>query len=102
MGFALFGRVHLDEFTTMAESYQAARADTPETLNGVDVYFFVADFGQNQLPFQRVSLAGVVMVSACSEYPVLFGLLMMLVVVVSGECGEAPAFLWARRGRTFV
>ncbi|CBN74884.1 conserved unknown protein [Ectocarpus siliculosus] len=49
-------RVHLDEFTTMAESYQAARANTPETLNGVDVYFFVADFGQNQLPFQKLGL----------------------------------------------
>ncbi|CAN0327688.1 unnamed protein product, partial [Hapterophycus canaliculatus] len=49
-------RPHLDEFTTMAESYQAIKADNPEALNGVDIYFFVADFSNNQMPFQRVSL----------------------------------------------
>ena len=47
-------RPHLDEFTTMAESYQAAKADTPDILNGLDIYFFVADFSVNQQSFQQV------------------------------------------------
>lgn len=38
----------------MAESYQAARANSPEILNGLDIYFFVADFSQNQMSFQQV------------------------------------------------
>lgn len=48
-------RPHLEEFNIMAESYQAAKAETPEVLNGLDIYFFVADFSQNQMSFQQVS-----------------------------------------------
>ncbi|CAM9913881.1 unnamed protein product [Scytosiphon promiscuus] len=49
-------RPHLDEFTTMAESYQATKADNPDSLNGVDIYFFVADFSHNQMAFQKLGL----------------------------------------------
>lgn len=52
--FRCLHRLHLDEFTIMAESYKAARAATPEVLKGTDIYFFVADFSRNQGSFQRV------------------------------------------------
>eukprot|EP00904_Undaria_pinnatifida_P008847 jgi/Undpi1/5092/HiC_scaffold_19.g08444.m1 len=52
-------RVHLDEFTVMAESYKAARQNSPEALKGVDIFFFVADFGRTQRSFQQLGLQSV-------------------------------------------
>ncbi|CAM9092064.1 unnamed protein product [Pylaiella littoralis] len=48
-----------EEFKTMAESYQVAKAKTPEILNEIDIYFFVADYGQNRGSFQKLGLQSV-------------------------------------------
>lgn len=50
-------RAHLDEFTALAESYQTAKADTPEVLKAADIFFFVADFTLNQGAFHKVCFA---------------------------------------------
>lgn len=42
----------------MAESYKAARQNSPEALKGVDIFFFVADFGRTQRSFQQVYIFG--------------------------------------------
>lgn len=52
-------RLHLDEFTVMAESYKAARENEPESLKGADIFFFVADFSRNQRSFQQLGLQSV-------------------------------------------
>eukprot|EP00752_Nemacystus_decipiens_P006351 g5725.t1 len=40
----------------MAESYQATKANNPEVLNDLDIYFFVADFSVNQNSFYQLGL----------------------------------------------
>ena len=68
----------------MAESYQAARADNPEILNGLDIYFFVADFSLNQNSFQQVSRWSLLLSFLCVGWSAV-------IVVVGGRAFAAAA-----------